>query len=168
MDKKIDWSKAPEGATHYCLADPGRSAWRDMSGVNSKFWFDGRWHDHGLTSEFCLHTTVFQKRPVAPTWNGEGSPPFGTEIEVNTVGDTWVKAVLAYQSHYTCVFNCGDSDWVTTVDQAKIRPVRTPEQIADDERKAEIKGIRDILAEYDGFARFTIAAALHDAGYRKQ
>ena len=44
----IDWSKAPEGATHYYTR--GDTPWRDLSGENWKWWADGKWHSDNAVS----------------------------------------------------------------------------------------------------------------------
>ena len=50
----IDWSKAPEGATHYCEDAIDGTYWRDLSGQNAKYWFKGGWHEHGMAKAFRL------------------------------------------------------------------------------------------------------------------
>lgn len=72
----INWDEAPEGATHYCIGSTHDTVWRDLSGVNAKYWSQGRWHDHhGVSSEFCLKYGVFEERPTQQAWDGKGLPP---------------------------------------------------------------------------------------------
>ena len=47
----IDWSKAPEGATHYYTR--GSTPWRDLSGENWKWFSNGKWY-----SDNAVHSSV--------------------------------------------------------------------------------------------------------------
>lgn len=61
----IDWSKAPEGATHCYPTSP--QPWRDLSGRNWKYFMCGQWHPGpsvSLSSEFkarALGETLFER-----------------------------------------------------------------------------------------------------------
>lgn len=54
----------------------------------------------------------------------------------------------------------------------ELRPIRTPEQIAAEEREVEIgemsRVIRERIKHYSGQDAADYSAALYDAGYRKQ
>lgn len=60
MNIKPDWSKAPEGATHYSCTDR-HTPWRKVEAPDRAFWWDGqRWEPvHGfrmpLPAEYVSH-----------------------------------------------------------------------------------------------------------------
>lgn len=164
---EIDWSKAPDWANELAINPYDERAWLGDDGYKYLIG-NGRvvlWSFENAygRSDF----TVYQARPRQPVWTGEGHPPVGTELEVKTVGDLWVKAILAYRGRYSWVFNCSESDWVTSAEQARFRPIQTPEQIAADERDAAIKKMVSACACPGSAIAFEVCAALYDAGYRK-
>lgn len=170
VEKKIDWSKAPEGATHFCLRGPEHTAWRDMSGVQSKYYMDGSWNDHGVTTEFCLRTAAaFEARPL--TWNGEGLPPVGTVCEAidlvfpavggggasifggggGSAGEVWIPCTviahtLVYGKESAVVNSERKVGWSPLPNQ--FRPIRTPEQIAAEERSSAICEMSSIIGSH--------------------
>ncbi|HHX6267734.1 TPA: hypothetical protein ACVGI0_006077 [Pseudomonas aeruginosa] len=100
------------------------------------------------------------ERPV--TWNGQGLPPVGTNCEYRS-NDGWLQCeVVAHRNNAAVVLNHHyEADFVPPQD---LRPIRTPEQIAAEERA---KAIEEMC-----FAEETLtvkqAKALFDAGYRRQ
>lgn len=155
----IDWSKAPEGATHYCVGSLDNTHWRDYSEDRAKYWLEGEWHSHPFTSAQCLAIPGDIARPV---WNGEGLPPVGTACEVQhpEKPDTWCKCTILVWDSECAVFSA-DANYPFAYDgngyPESFRPIRTPEQIAAEET------LRDIERLYfEGGP-----AAVFDAGYRK-
>jgi len=177
----INWDEAPEGATHYCIGSTHDTVWRDLSGVDAKYWYQGEWHLHeGVNSEFCLKYGVFEERPVGQAWNGEGLPPVGTvcEHEPDGFSDKWVTVeVLAhreFKGHDTgllVVFATEDD--VSFSSPECFRPIKTKEQLAAEEREKEIDTLcYDILSHYEAPKMsehyLGLAKSLYEAGYRKQ
>ncbi|EMP3659545.1 TPA: hypothetical protein ACRNQA_005310 [Pseudomonas aeruginosa] len=158
----IDWSKAPEGATHWePKSDEYREAW--MKNVADKWFFWGSrrkaWiEDPGISAE---REATFEAKPQDP-WNGRGLPPVGTNCEYRS-NDGWLQCeVVAHRNNAAVVLNHHyEADFVPPQD---LRPIRTPEQIAADARE---KAIEEMC-----FAEETLtvkqAKALYDAGYRRQ
>lgn len=193
MSNKIDWSKAPEGATHYTPKGTGVYAafWRKHCGEWKDAWViegqDGQLvHYKGPLSPSFESLAV--ERPTTPSWSGEGLPPVGVRCEAaiphtsgpdNERSFIWIEgSVIAYyeiKGKTYAWFSEDDGFYPPGV--FEFRPIRTPEQIAADEREAaisalveEMKAKRYALEDTDvspsEIARH-YAQALYDAGYRK-
>lgn len=177
MESKIDWSKAPEGASHYVIGwgffkldlagwficDDGEKVWRKtpyQSPDNFSWWGNA------------------VERP-SPSWIGEGLPPVGVVCEYNAMPigkpEKWHKVEVVYVSGWVIVLRCIEApdgheagngvEIAVDVDSSTlkdVRPIRTPEQIAADEREAAILDIYQTIC----ISRAQ-AEAIYDAGYRK-
>ncbi|MBA5014451.1 hypothetical protein H2O01_29150 [Pseudomonas aeruginosa] len=171
----IDWSKAPEGATHWEPTGPDfYEGWMKKEGNEWFYWGEGanKWFKGKL---FCNvsaeREATFEARPQE-AWDGQGLPPVGTTCIVEPHNTLWgfsstsghERKILAYHTDYVWLGN-GDTPLETTrIDKVDFRPIRTPEQIAAEERE---KAIEEMC-----FAEETLtvkqAKALYDAGYRRQ
>ena len=182
MSEKIDWSKAPEWATHALekLHEPDRNL------VYWSFFVDGehRVEPNGLWYHPDGYR-IIQSRPTTPSWSGSGLPPVGVVCEYCCVNDKWrqVKVIahmIEMQKDKPCaVSQLGDTGPLCIGGASSFRPIRTPEQIAADEREAAIEQMindatnpmddRMIFEKYpgDAFIRQLIGC-LYNAGYRKQ
>lgn len=109
-------------------------------------------------------------------WTGGGLPPVGTVCEVNDQrSESWTKvdSILAHAhtaGRDVAVFQIGDYIAFSPAD--RFRPIRTPEQIAEEERKAAYKGMLHDLAAVLGISNIDerecdVLHALVEAGYRK-
>lgn len=111
-------------------------------------------------------------------WNGEGLPPVGTvcTIECETPHKRWKKHVgeqvviiahsTGYEGNPTAVYkvlDAEDSEYHALREQA-FRPIRTPEQIAAEERDTAVQEMREIAGSKNAWP----FEQLYDAGYRKQ
>ena len=161
--------------------------------VGSEIYFDGgsgddlyvteRAEDGGLNGAVVTRTewqaaVDALKAEKVVEWTGEGLPPVGTvcEIRAHKLND-WHEAKIAFSSRNVVVW-----DWVgepsinglcTAYAHAiEIRPIRTPEQIAAEERKTEILEMIDTFgldtAIWGRDAVMEICGHLWEAGYRKQ
>lgn len=163
--ENIDWSKAPKGATHY---NPMCGDWYKVSGVSADCWsnFKGGWHPAHIwesRKDYCI------ARP-SPPWNGQGLPPVGTVCEMKYCGE-WekteilcigVKHVFIRQIAVTGeAFECS-----LNLSACQFRPIRTPEQIAADERKSVIDDLMRLYIE-GASGHIGGIAAIYEAGYRK-
>ncbi|MBT1266428.1 hypothetical protein HX815_11165 [Pseudomonas sp. E6002] len=98
-------------------------------------------------------------------WNGEGLPPVGTTCEALSARTSTFRqcAVLAHR---------GGMAVVSFLDQEELQwatEFRSPKQIAADERRAEIKHIQAASVVNCGpYITENAAAAIYDAGYRKE
>ena len=108
---------------------------------------------------------VDNKIQAESEWSGEGLPPVGLECEWHSDSQTgWqVVKVLAYS---------GQDAWIkvkgkcpkTVGNPANFRTVRTPEQIAAENRDAAIKEMQRLVGSCNTFP----FAELYDYGYRLQ
>lgn len=108
-------------------------------------------------------------------WDGQGLPPVGADVECKfAVEDKriWHRGTVVYRG----VQPEGDDFIVVKTDKASacyregggmVRPYRTPEQIAAEERNLAISEMMGFLGE-DGEALAETFARMYDAGYRKQ
>lgn len=165
----IDWSKAPEGATHY--RESVRTFYKQDARAYE--WDTVEWrviaNDLG---EFRWCSALIE-RPVT-AWNGEGLPPVGTvcELRAHKLTD-WSMAKIEFAHRNVIVW-----DWIgepsmnglctTYAHNVEMRPIRTPEQIAAEDREQELNRMVATISILDkGWAR-KACAGLYDAGYRKQ
>lgn len=110
----------------------------------------------------------------SPAWSGEGLPPVGTvcELRAHKLTD-WSMAKIEFAYRNVIVW-----DWIgepsmnglcaAYAHNVEFRPIRTPEQVAAEERESEIKAMADIYRDAPGLGVESGIAALYDAGYRKQ
>ncbi len=112
--------------------------------------------------------TTFEARPQE-SWDGQGLPPVGTVCEVKHRDIGWVRCEIVAHKSFSCGGLTHAIAWIdeNTLDQSqglRFRQLRTPEQIAAEERE---KAIEEMC-----FAEETLtvkqAKALYDAGYRRQ
>lgn len=122
MSEQIDWSKAPEGATHY---NHTCSGWYKVTRIGAVFF----WYGH--TSEWRparfwddrKHDCI--PRPTTPSWSGEGLPPVGVvcmangyQVVIVAHHCNGIHAIYA-ESEYDGMLYYGEPN--------EFRPIRTPE-----------------------------------------
>lgn len=168
--KEVDWSKAPEGATHYnaeCV-----SPWLKETPVS---YYDGGWIEYVGTSYKLgmTHLKNAVKRPQE--WDGSGLPPVGTvcEYRLNEY-DTWFMCKIIYVlsgSDDCFVAWCdhlGSDQFLTFLSdryKLQLRKIKTPEQIAAEERLHAIGEMIKLVKIHHTYK--DIMSVLYDAGYRK-
>lgn len=197
---EVDWSKAPEGATHWgpetgsyyeSFYKHSEDGWMAFNRRTGGAWnlLDSPMRDH--------RRYALIKRPV-DVWSGEGLPPVGAVCEFNggesapedpwhpdlQVGDQ-VEIIAHFDGGNGVVlaaftFRTRNPDvGAVSVEQGNygcFRPLRTPEQIAAEERLHKIRNaftaIAKAIAPHQGpcgcEAAIRVAVeAMIDAGYRK-
>lgn len=184
---KIDWNIAPD-ATHYDKRKGCVPAFMRKTADGSDWEFrktNGEWMHYGpLTDDQVAKLKV---RP-AP-WTGEGLPPVDTVCEFNggapCPSDPWhpdlqegdqVKIIAYFHDGVgpVAVFTFkarNENIAAIQVEQARpgaFRPIRTPEQIAAEERDLAIKEMLRLSGYDAGTVYHRMALALYEAGYRKQ
>lgn len=115
-------------------------------------------------------------RPVtAKQWTGpqDGLPPVGTVCEVKGYeeGDFAEAIVIAYNDDQSMFWYCTDGiNGIHETSKAEFRPIRTPEQLAAEERDKECRAMAEVLKSEQDSSEYYAAKALYDAGfgYRKQ
>lgn len=115
--------------------------------------------------------------PKVVEWDGVGLPPVGSEIEAGFACEefsAWHKGICIAIGEDPegrddiCIVQFGKKIAAYTAHSGRIRPIRTAEQVAAEEREKAIKEMMmhgvdagDSTIEYS-------CAALYDAGYRKE
>ena len=168
---KIDLTKKPEGATHI---NPHSGLWVKCFGGNSgsyQFFKNGEW-EMGFGCMSNSYLEIAQPEP----WTGEGLPPVGTVCDLKF--DHWTDwerhEILCHGKTFMFVreLNSGlDREGSMSMDGIMFRQVRTPEQIAAEER---CEALKEMCAHALTTPVVTCDQAeivmqrLYDAGYRKQ
>ena len=109
-------------------------------------------------------------------WSGAFMPPAGAKCEIRNpkAGTAWAESIIHYAARNVVVW-----EWVgepsinglctSYAHDIEIRPMRTPEQIAEEERSQAIWEMSEIAKAKTGFGvNMADFGALYDAGYRKQ
>jgi len=188
----IDWSRAPEGATHFDSLD--KNWLQQFTGVSlvwdNKF---GWSNHHGQYSSNLSEIKCIIAKPMIISndtkWSGEGLPPVGAVVVIDRMGlSIWpdaeqfigpnVKVLANYMAGDTpmIVVESPDESANCCFRACMARPVRTPEQIAAEERQREIDSAFSLVnttTQVPGdFVRQNILRhaieTMIDAGYRKQ
>ncbi len=164
----IDWSKAPEGATHWEPSGPDfNKGWMKKEGNEWSYWAEGRkiWVSGTPGCNVSAYReATFEARPQE-AWDGQGLPPVGVECEYrHMIWPEYRRCEIRYISDESLVaYDNGQEQYYRTHDML-FRPLPTPEQIAAEERE---KAIEEMC-----FAEETLtvkqAKALYEAGYRRQ
>lgn len=117
-------------------------------------------------------------------WSGEGLPPVGAVCMVYAHNTLWgmqstsgcEREILAYHGEFVWLGIHGAPLETTRIDKVDFKPIRTPEQIAAEERERAINEIAGVIAKREDFVTFLsineleanlrIAEKLYDAGMR--
>ena len=159
----VDWSKAPEGATHWM---PESRHWREgfwkREGDANYFFEGGEWAFSGAKP---FGHPALVERPAAPQWNGEGLPPVGASVEWFSPVYGWLGGRVV--GHDGTVAVISQNDGYTGCHLHEVRPIRTPEQLAAEAREKAIDEMVSVSPLIDGEWSKLVCTALYDAGYRK-
>ncbi|HBO1194502.1 TPA: hypothetical protein L4E79_005650 [Pseudomonas aeruginosa] len=164
----IDWSKAPEGATHW---EPSGTVfgegWMKKEGNEWFCWCEGsnRWFQGKLSCNVSAdREATFEARPQE-AWDGQWLPPVGAKCLTDRNDFLREVTILCHGKTRTFVFDHVSQEEICLVLKDRVfLPIRTPEQIAAEERE---KAIEEMCAE-DLTLTVRQAKALYDAGYRRQ
>lgn len=174
--ENIDWDSAPAWAEYVVI------------GICSDllYWAnDCRRQSIGIGGSYDNNIHCFEKWPIhskrpSPAWSGEGLPPVGVVCDkcYNSPNEYYQVKIIGHDEDLA-VFRWLDGPYAGELSEKRqnlnmhinnphwsFRPIRTPEQIAADEREAAV-------AEMKLIAGFTVKGGcqfskLYDAGYRKQ
>jgi len=179
MSEQIDWSKAPEWAKKHGLS----------GAFKSPVWFDDKKYTYVdgqqdgkefFYADACTYAakdfSQVAERPTTQSWSGEGLPPVGVVCEANFVGE-WKRFEMRYYGEAYVVFKTAFEVQRTRHEfdtcGVKFRTIRTPEQIAADERdKAAHELFRSAWPETHSWGDLSphwqeAFYRLADSGYRK-
>lgn len=162
---KVDWSLAPEGATHKETSCPN-GFWYKFDFHNNQACF---WSGKGWTNPISADAyndgsmDTMEPRPAKP-WSGpeDGLPPVGSVVEY---GGEQVRVIAHTDNngHPAAVSQRGETGHIIIALPKYYQPARTPEQKAESARETAIRDVMDI-AQVD--CRVT-AARLVDAGFKR-
>jgi hypothetical protein len=156
-----DWDNAPEGATQYVVGSI--YPWEKIvAGVLS--YFNGSEWLVLFTSAVPRNLEIVQ-RPTA--WDGKGLPPVGTVCEYLDAVMRWEQVRITGHAELGICFRTpiGNGECYVSL-AATFRPIRTPEQIAADEREAAVADMLGLFGSTHSRDTF-VMQRLYDAGYRK-
>jgi len=126
---EIDWSKAPEGATH-CHEWIG-GTWLKEDGGGIYYRSGDEWEMYGSSDYASKDAGIDALRGATPkptTWNGEGLPPVGDECEFSHHGQ-WLSCITIgmFDGEMVCAPNGGG---FYSGGAHRFRPTRSEEDIA--------------------------------------
>lgn len=112
---------------------------------------------------------IFISRPSKPevkVWIGEGLPPVGLEVEIDHLGSYQGRGIVLFYGEERCLIRNTskglEREQTGAINEYAFRSIRTPEQIAAEERARQIKRII-----HDLDVPLAVASRAYDAGYRK-
>lgn len=172
---KVDWSLAPEGATHFlpALSQSHCDVWFkivDGYAVSAGYERINGWA-HSYTKD-CQPSTdmtrlISRQEDETKPWSGpeDGLPPVGTVCEWKYAdSQTWKATKILYIGSVYVIVPAHDGEQHYYVQHMQFRAVKTPEQQAAQLRETAIRDVMDI-AQVD--CRVT-AARLVDAGFKRE
>ncbi|MGV5330747.1 hypothetical protein ACV4VO_05830 [Pseudomonas aeruginosa] len=163
----IDWNTAPEGATHWEPTGPEfHEGWMKKERDYWFSWVEGinKWFHGPSCNVSAEREATFEARPQE-AWDGQGLPPVGAKCLTNRNDFLREVTILCHGKTRTFVFDHVSQEEICLELKDRVfLPIRTPEQIAAEERE---KAIEEMC-----FAEETLtvkqAKALYEAGYRRQ
>lgn len=164
----IDWSKAPEGCIGAFARIISKTAFfvfsKRPSDYSSREGYEGEGED-GPYHVFSEYWEWIDK-----PWDGQGLPPTGLLVEWKAGLDhEWRRVTVLAYANGDAWLQPEDGDSFIVGNPANFRRIRTPEQIAAEERSKECDRIFAILSSVEREGnRSDMAEALYDAGYRRQ
>ena len=169
MSNEIDWSKAPEGATHWV---GGSWPWHKHIGDIAWYWEENLqdWRQLSLCASDVEdeYRKTIVKRPDQ-AWTGTGLPPVGTVCELSRTNgvNSWTKVEIVYISKSCVVYRTAIEELCDFSYEMMFRPIPTPEQIAAEDREKALDEMNALSPMLDKTWSRKVCAALYDAGYRR-
>lgn len=165
----IDWSKAPEGTTHYHIAED-INPWRKIEGTVAYEHYRGKWLRVNSFNEGCMpgyYVPIPQE-----SWDGQGLPPVGTVCEYrHMIWPEYRSCEIRYISEESLVaYDDAQEQFYRTCDML-FRPIRTLEQIAAEEREKAALEMAALMSGHEDRSKDcfkVLGEILYDAGYRRQ
>lgn len=174
MKNLVDWNKAPEGATHYnaeCTCP-----W--LKETPPSYFDHWDWIEYTSDGSYCEdHFNNAVKRPQmenkgmkSEEWTGKGLPSVGMVCEYLDLSNRstgWVKVKVVFIGGNLIVLKHGanGNEFSEQAGDVSFRPIKTPEQIAEEERLSAIHKMIALVGRYSTYA--DVMGVLYDAGYRK-
>jgi hypothetical protein len=159
----IDWNKQPSWAKH---------AGVDVACGHPVAWSDECHQYEGRDAILCGPPKVsFYRIASRPEpWTGDGLPPAGEVCELRCKTGGWGVATVKYISPTVCAWlwanQPADVECCEEVHKMEFRPIRTPEQIAADQRAEAIEKMWSIYWQPHATSAKQALGLLWDAGLR--
>ncbi|HHZ9315231.1 TPA: hypothetical protein ACWMI6_005983 [Pseudomonas aeruginosa] len=166
----IDWSKAPEGANKAGFTGHEYLQFYRIPGMfgDYDYWNErmGKW----CGSDFPTCANHLFDRPEKVEWDGQGLPPVGAKCLTDRNDFLREVTILCHGKTRTFVFDNVSQEEICLVLKDRVfLPIRTPEQIAAEERRKSILHLANLLIDSRGQCNeYSQAEAIFDAGYRRQ
>ncbi|EPQ7090604.1 hypothetical protein OE494_31025 [Pseudomonas aeruginosa] len=159
----IDWSKAPEGCIGAFARIISKTAFFVFSKRPSDYMSREGYEGEGEDGPYHVFSEYWEW--IDKPWDGQGLPPTGLLVEWKAGLDhEWRRVTVLAYANGDAWLQPEDGGSFIVGNPANFRRIRTPEQIAAEERA---KAIEEMC-----FAVETLtvkqAKALFDAGYRRQ
>lgn len=182
----IDWSKAPEDATHKdpdtdCFYKLVKDVWHLICGDGESVVSASIYNGETKPSD------LIERPKKQDAWDGGGDdlPPIGTVCEhaaadnkLDSEEGQWFKVeIIAHHKfnndEYKCAVWVSGSEISYSSSGSHFRPIKTAEQLEEEEKVAAIAEMRAVVMAASGCTVATISeclatVALYEAGYRKQ
>lgn len=173
----IDWSKAPEWAiAHALYVSPDSQVKAVWVGEHQfqQVELSRSFPYGGGAGEARHNPTLAQfkyETPRPSAWKGEGLPPVGTVCEVlnsNLGSPAWEQCAVLFTGKHLVVYNSESCEERTAhIDYLEFRPIRTPEQIAAEERGWKIKDLYFTVNWNEGRETWNFISSTRKADYAK-
>ncbi|HBO2573072.1 TPA: hypothetical protein L4I29_005201 [Pseudomonas aeruginosa] len=161
----IDWSKAPEGCIGAFSRIISKTAFFVFSKRPSDYMSREGYEGEGEDGPYHVFSEYWEW--IDKPWDGQGLPPIGTVCEYrHMIWPEYRPCEIRYISEESLVaYDDAQEQFYRTCDML-FRPIRTPEQIAAEERE---KAVGDMAMSIQGVPyQYPTLYALYDAGYRRQ
>ncbi|WPM33364.1 hypothetical protein [Pseudomonas aeruginosa] len=164
----IDWSKAPEGCIGAFARIISKTAFFVFSKRPSDYSSREGYEGEGENGPYHVFSDYWEW--IDKPWDGQGLPPTGLLVEWKAGLDhEWRRVTVLAYANGDAWLQPEDGDSFIVGNPANFRRIRTPEQIAAEERSKECDRIFAILSSVEREGnRSDMAEALYDAGYRRQ
>ena len=183
----IDWI---EGATHYGIGDDCPVFFRNI--IKGESYEFKNVYSSGVMASWLKCTgyidipnSLVERPKKQEAWDGEGLPPVGTVCEVlwnESRMEYLITKVFGVNEHGQPIHRFDEgpkkyqyqADVLRTASGTQVfRPIKTAEQLAEEEKVAAIAEMRAVLMAASDRKSVTLVerlatVALYDAGYRKQ
>lgn len=174
----IDWI---EGATHYGIGDDCPVFFRNI--IKGESYEFKNVYSSGIMADWLectgyidIKNGLIERPKKQEAWDGEGLPPAGTVCDMHIDDFGWITGTVVVHidlDEPTAVAHNGEE--VFHGNASDFRPIKTAEQMAEEEKKQAIDDMQRIYEEsmldYSsrlGHASRPAIKALYEAGYRKQ
>lgn len=171
----IDWSKAPEDATHAGSFKGKFSCWYKLGSGWAWEYMSGLSFSWEKVSGNLPASDLIERPKKQEAW-GWGLPPVNCFCEtLDEDADCWVKVEIYAHTEFmgethACAKNGTDMFFGLA---HEFRPIKTAEQLAEQEKVTAIAEMQSVVMAASGCMVSTISeclaiVALYEAGYRKQ